>query len=731
MNGILDITNYGRFWSFVIGLVIVGLSWFPMIFQPDQFVFSGDGDGLKNYYTFAYHIAYDQDPLEMKGMNFPYGESIFYTDGHPFFAELLRSLGEYISFIKHHPIGILNVVLLLSLVFSFPVNFMLLRELNVLPPLALLFAVVIGIMAPQVMRLSGHLSLAYALAIPLSLFWAIRALRYHHIRWSIALSLAIAVWLFTHAYLGVIIVFFLFLFFLFQKKWSRLPAILAPLVIFFISIKTLDHHTNRNDQALGFFQYNAELDDFLLPHHGPVHALMKEVMNIPIKQQYEAYSYPGFFFVLMLFPMLLFAWKKSRTDLSEIFHPAMKPALIAALVVFLFAMGWPFVFFPKLLDYLPWVKAFRATGRFAWPLFYVYSAFCVVFIQYLYATRKSWQPTWKVTGLVIIAGFQIVEGWSAFPGAFQYTDLAKNTLKPDEKSELYAKKYEAIVALPFFHGISESFSRPVNGDVFQKALSLSMRTGLPMFNAYLTRISMPESKSIIQLMSPDYCPKSLHDRFAADTKFLMICTDVQLTSQESNLRDRATLIQSMQGFNLYEITWKDWIFFDEEKYQRELASHPYQVPTMRQWTSEGITYTGGILELYTTSDSTLAAGKNYVSSLWVNNDFPKLIGDNLRLIVDEFDASTGALIHRSSELIERSEVIYDHWSVVECRFDKHNSHSTIRVYLDGNRQSMAPLVVKDLLIFEFGTTVFEKLNAPNAFRRNNQIVVLSAPLKMD
>lgn len=725
------VEKWGRTWTLLIGLIIVVISWFPLVLHPDQYLLSADGDGLKNYYTFAYHIAYDQDPLEMKGMNFPYGESVFYTDGHPFFAELLRSLGEYIPFIKHHPIGILNVVLLLSLVFSFPVNFMLLRELNVKPALALIFAVVMGVMAPQVIRLSGHLSLAYALAIPLSWFWAIRALRYHHLRWSIALSLALTVWLFTHAYLGVMIVFFLFLFFLFQKKWSRLPAILAPLVIFFISIKTLDHHTERNDQALGFFQYNAELDDFLLPHHGPVHTLLKDVMNIPIKQQYEAFSYPGLFFVLLLFPMLIFGWKKKNTDLGEIFHPAMKPALIAALVVFLFAMGWPFVFFPKLLDYLPWVKAFRATGRFAWPLFYVYSAFCVVFIQYLYTSRKSWQPTWKVTGLIIIAGFQIIEGWSAFPGAFQYKNLAENTLQPDEKSQLDAQKYAAIVGLPFFHGISESFSRPVNGEVFQYALSYSMRTGLPMFNAYLTRISMPESKSIIQLMSPDYCPKSLYERFDPDTKFLMICTDAQLTTQENNLRDRATLIQSMQGYNLYEITWKDWNFFDEEKYQKELESHPFQKPAMRQWGGEGITYTGGVLELYQTLDTSLVAGKNYVASLWVNNDFPKLIGDNLRLIVEEIDNSSGALVHRSSELIERSEVIYDHWSVVECRFDKLDSHSSIRVYLDGNRPLMAPLVVKDLMIFEFGSTVFEKMEAPNAFRRNNQIVVLSAPLKMD
>lgn len=724
MNWNEFIYKRGSLLAWILGLVVVFISWFPLVLHPDQYLFSADGDGLKNYYTYAYHIAYDEDPLEMKGMNFPYGESIFYTDGHPLLAEMLRSAGQVLPFVKHHPVGILNVILLLALALSFPVNFMLLRELKVKPLLALLFAVVIGMMAPQIMRLSGHLSLAYTLAIPLLWFWAIRALRYHHIRWSIALTLSTTLWLFTHAYLGVMIVFFLSCFFVFQKKWSRLPAILVPLLLFFISIKTLDHHTQRNDQALGFFQYNAELDDFLLPHHGPIHYLLKETLQLPIKQQYEAFSYPGFFFVVLLFPMLFFALKKRSNFSEDVFHPTLKPALIAAILVFMFAMGWPFIFFPKLLDYFPWIKAFRATGRFAWPLFYVYSAVCVVFLQHLYESRTDWKRTWKVAAIVFIAGFQIIEGWSAFPGAFTHKELAKNTLQPKAIFDSHPQKYEAIIALPFFHGISESFSRPVNGDVFQHALSLSMRTGLPMFNAYLTRISMPESKSIIQLMSPDYCTKQLNDHFSPDAKFLMICTNVQLTMQESILRDRARLIETRPEYTVYEISWGDWMKFSPEKYLAELENSDNAAYREQCLPHPGVEYRGGVFELCTVADTTMAPEKNYVASLWVNNDFPKLLGDNLRLIVEEVDVQTGTVIHKSSELIERAEVLYDHWSVVECRFDKLEKHSKVRIYLDGNQKSMPPLVVKDLMIFEFGKTIIEEIKPLEVIRRNNQIVAL-------
>ena len=722
------VEKWGRTWALLIGLAVVIISWFPMVTHPDDYVFSAEGDGLKNYYTYAYHVAFDEDPLEMSGMNFPYGESIFYTDGHPLLAEILRTVGQFWPFVKQHPVGILNVILLIALLFSFPVNFILLRELNVKPLLALVFAVAIGMMAPQIMRLSGHLSLSYALAIPLTWFWAIRTLRYHHLRWTIALTLAITFWLFTHAYLGVMIVFFLFLFYVFQKKWSRIPSILAPLLLFFLSIKTLDHHTDRNDQALGFFQYNAELDDFLLPHHGPVNTLLKNILGLPIKQHYEAFAYPGFFFVLLLLPMIFFAWRKRSFRSERIFHPALKPALLAALVVFLFAMGWPFVFFPKLLDYFPWIKAFRATGRFVWPLFFVYSTYCVVFIQYLYETRSDWKRSWKIAGISFMVIFQIIEGWSAFPSAFAYTDLAKNSLKPKVSYERSPQKYEAIIALPFFHGISESFSRPVNGDVFQHALSLSMRTGLPMFNAYLTRISMTESKSIIQLMSPDFCTKTLHNHFSPETKFLLICTNVQLTMQESILRDRARLIETRPDYNMYEISWGDWMKFSPEKYLTEAENCNNTLYRRHHLPHPGVVYQGGKLDVYVGADMAMEAGKNYVASIWVNNDFPKLLGDNLQLVVEEIDDQSGQVVHKSSELIERAEVIYDHWSVVECRFDKQQTNSTLRVYLEGNQKSMRPLVVKDLMFFEFGTTVVEKMNVPNAVRRNNQIVVLSSPL---
>ena len=50
--------------------------------SPNSVLFTADGDGIKNYYTYAYHIKNDSSFNHFEGMNYPYGELVVYTDGH-------------------------------------------------------------------------------------------------------------------------------------------------------------------------------------------------------------------------------------------------------------------------------------------------------------------------------------------------------------------------------------------------------------------------------------------------------------------------------------------------------------------------------------------------------------------------------------------------------------------------------------------------------------------------
>jgi hypothetical protein len=77
-----------------------------VIFAPDEYIFSSNGDGLKNYFTYYYHIVHDSSYLNFSGMNYPYGEHFLYTDCHPALTLLFKACSKKMPFLALHCIGI-------------------------------------------------------------------------------------------------------------------------------------------------------------------------------------------------------------------------------------------------------------------------------------------------------------------------------------------------------------------------------------------------------------------------------------------------------------------------------------------------------------------------------------------------------------------------------------------------------------------------------------------------
>lgn len=141
-----------------------------VMFNPNGYLFSGDGDGIKNYFTYAYHIKNNKSLSNFEGFNYPYGENFLYTDGHPILISILKPLHSIFPGIENYSIGILNSLMIISLLISALVLFQLLRELKINAFLAMLGAWAILLLAPQVFRLEGHFALSYSFVIPLCFF---------------------------------------------------------------------------------------------------------------------------------------------------------------------------------------------------------------------------------------------------------------------------------------------------------------------------------------------------------------------------------------------------------------------------------------------------------------------------------------------------------------------------------------------------------------------------------
>ncbi|MBK6965197.1 MAG: hypothetical protein IPH20_14980 [Bacteroidales bacterium] len=115
----------------VIGMMITLTFYGKVIINPDSFMFANSGDGLKNYFTYSYHIQHDSSCVDFTGMNYPYGEHFMYTDCHPVLANMFRSLAGIFPFFSNYSIGILNFVMIFSVFLTFIVIYLLLVELGV------------------------------------------------------------------------------------------------------------------------------------------------------------------------------------------------------------------------------------------------------------------------------------------------------------------------------------------------------------------------------------------------------------------------------------------------------------------------------------------------------------------------------------------------------------------------------------------------------------------------
>jgi hypothetical protein len=78
--------GYLTFWLVHLALVFVMFS--PLLLHPGNTMLRPSGDGLKNYFTLQAYIAQPEGTgmTDFTAMQYPYGESVWYTDNSPAIA---------------------------------------------------------------------------------------------------------------------------------------------------------------------------------------------------------------------------------------------------------------------------------------------------------------------------------------------------------------------------------------------------------------------------------------------------------------------------------------------------------------------------------------------------------------------------------------------------------------------------------------------------------------------
>ncbi|MEN9348626.1 MAG: hypothetical protein RLZZ77_2137 [Bacteroidota bacterium] len=489
--------------------VLVAINFGDLFFHPNQYLVNGSGDAIKNYFTFAWHIQHDENWLAFEGSNYPYGEHVGYTDGHPLFSLLFSKF----DFIKNNPIGFLNYWIILSPILSVLVLFALFIRLKINSLTAALGALSITWLNPQVYRMVGHFSLSYSWMIPLYLLLFFRAKEKNKWYGLTLYNLAI---FFIHPYMGMGMTLFTVLFIIidsytlkFKKQWNTrvnglawILAFVPPLFFVFFS-KWTDTHTNRPANAKGFLAYTSSPESIVLPNSGPIREVLPDYLT-QTTTQWEGWSYIGFATIVVWL-----IWVGLRFKNKEAFQLPqwLGRSLIISTLILFFAFGWPFSWkLEVLLEKIPFIQQFRSPGRFAWFFYFIITIGAVWVINQM----LNWKKSWGYITLVFFTVMMVWEGQAAFlsirPQIGQEPNYFNAAFLPEQWRKDIAEiktqqAVEAIVPLPFFHYGSDYFAYLTNESTKQKAYIIAYHTAKPLVASSNPRVSLTESREQLALFA--------------------------------------------------------------------------------------------------------------------------------------------------------------------------------------------------------------------------------------
>ncbi len=746
---------------FIAGLALTLSFYHEVIFNPDAYFFNDQGDAVKNYYTYAWHIRHDTSCKDFQGMNYPYGEYILYTDNHPALSDLLRTVSGGEGWLSDHSVGILNFAMIFSLFLTLVALYFLMLEFGISRAVALQLGIGMALLAPQVFRMTGHFALAYSFAIPLSWLILLRALKQHNPFWPVIfLLLTGLLWMFTHAYLGIMVTGFLVVILIVlipgrRNRASRarffllLGVTILPVLIFHIFLRTTDTHADRTANPSGFFLYNAEPDDLFVPHMGLIRATIDNLAGGGINQEWEARGYIGLaasvILLLALIVFLIRAFRPKRSAGRGLFgtDPYFRASMIAAIVLLLFAMGLPFKLWPTLLEHFSVFKQFRATGRFVWPFFFTALIFSAIVLHNLHLSLKAKnRRAVSISLIALVAVLNILEGipyhQEVSASVTRSPNLFRKDLLPEDFSrgidKIDPEKYQAIISLPFYYYGSEAFSRPRQPDAVRNSMVLSYHTGLPLVNADLTRTSVSESRKIIQIVSADYYEKEIKRDIIDPRPFLIVRTGLFLTDNEQRLLGKAVLISQQGEIGLYELSLealfgqagteslpegtpslftklpvKDGLTLSSETGTPSLTEGTpslfFFYENFETHPSDTVLHGNGAFSGKKAGKNTLAefgpgafaVNRDYHLSIWMYNAEPDVLNLWFRLIFEEYDEAAQQW-HETVFFPEEAETINGDWSLVEGTFRINDPRNKVSIITKGKSDSRASLHADDLLI---------------------------------
>ncbi|HYV90887.1 MAG TPA: hypothetical protein VE978_03855 [Chitinophagales bacterium] len=519
---------------FFITLASVVYALNMVLFRPSEFLLYHMYDQMRNYYAYLFYLHQDFSSglFRFSGMNYPFGDYIFYTDNTPLIAFLVKIISHYIVDLTPYALPIYNWFMALSIPVSAVLIFQIVSYFSSHRFINFFASFCFAWINPQSIIINAgasnlSLSMIVLAAILLLIKIFVHSRDRKFFRYTTLLILLQVFSGFIHLYYLAVLGFCSAIFFfvwgvnelyhrrVFIKIWlTGFLQFIFSFGISFLIIYSVDgYYALRSNHAEGYGWINWKLNFsslFTTYSFFRVKYLFQSDEPIP----YASYYYLGSFFLyfITLCAVLWLLHSKYRLPWKEIFqtHPnrnVLGFLLITALVGLSVALGEYYsiagtgITFNNMLNplfylhwYTPMVTQFRVLARFAYFFFWIMNFGAVILI--VFAWNKFHEAAARFVVIVLFC-LLASDAKNAIEFTKKFHYLTPNLYERGGVHEaverltqhLDAKSYQAFLPVPYFCAGSENYSLTIDAEdgFITGCMSFSLKTGLPMMASSMGR----------------------------------------------------------------------------------------------------------------------------------------------------------------------------------------------------------------------------------------------------
>ena len=532
---------------------------------------------MQIYYETLYHVKFDTEFWRQSSINYPYGESIFFTGAMPFINNLAKLFGHSAG---PFGVGLINLLMLFSPVIGAVFMYAIFKHLRLPWHYSAVCACGIAFLSPQLARFTGHYSLSWVFLIPSLLYLLLRFYDFPNVRRSFLIAFVVFLGATTHLYflaffLALGIAYWIALFFTNDRGFGRIGFCLKhagiqfalPVAILEFLVKMSDHVTDRTQYPWGYLVFHSNKSGVFFPFSKPYQGLFEMIWKHS-DVEFEGLAYVGLVAIIGLLTIIgIQCYKlirlKFRLVLTVTDNKVLNIFFWTSLFLLWISFANPFLHGNEdWLVYFGPMKQFRAIGRFAWVFFYVMNIVAV------YRSYKVAQHNKYILAVVLffIPGMLL---YDMFYSIHDVQDSLNNHIVElqDEKNELpqdawlknfNASTYQAILPLPYFHSGSENLTRqPHDLEIINCSYLVSLKTGLPMMGVVSGRVSLGETMKLFPIVLDPLRPIPVLKDLPDNRPLLLVVRPDALDANEKRILSLSKHIATSDKYGIYSILPSD------------------------------------------------------------------------------------------------------------------------------------------------------------------------------